>query len=211
MRIFMLSLGFILLLACKDQPTTSQSELAAQATPQTVTKYNPQRQANEVVRPKKRVIDHTPNADFPFNVTLKEMEASAKGGLTNSNEIFKKNGKPTVLLFWLSTCGPCKNKMTKIKPLYAQWQEEADFNLYAISGDWAKNFDKAVAYAEAQNWPWPTYNDVNRGFRGILPGELNGYPQSFIFDKEGKLVYQDKKFRFGDEQKLWAAIKEISS
>ena len=99
-------------------------------------------------------------------------------------------------------------KMKAIKPLYSQWAEESDFNIYAISGDWSKNFEKFVTYTEAQDWPWPTYNDVNRGFREILPGGLNGYPQSFVFDKDGKLVYQDKRFRHGDEKRLYEQIKK---
>ena len=196
--------------SCKNNSSHPQEVMQANVPTQAETRYNYQKQSNEVIRPTTKVIDHTPNADFPFNVTLKDMSTDNKGVLANSNQLFEKNGKPTVLLFWLSTCSPCKIKMSKIKPLYDQWQSESDFNLYAISGDWAKNFDKAVSYADNQNWPWPSYNDVNRGFREILPGGLNGYPQSFVFDKDGKLIYQDRKYRHGDEEKLWAAIKGAS-
>lgn len=193
-----LTLILILLAAfsCK-QPVPTVTENVVEATAPTTTVVS-------TTKPQPRVIDNAPSADFPFNVTLKDTEASLK----NSNEIFKKNGKPTVLLFWLTTCPPCKMKMKAIKPLYSQWAEESDFNIYAISGDWSKNFEKFVTYTEAQDWPWPTYNDVNRGFREILPGGLNGYPQSFVFDKDGKLVYQDKRFRHGDEKRLYEQIKK---
>lgn len=146
-----------------------------------------------------------PKATFPFDVDLKDVS----GRVHSSADIFKKNGKPTVLMFWLTTCGPCHMKLNAIKPLYPKWKEEADFNVYAISGDWERNYEKFVKQTNSKNWEWETYNDVNRSFREILPGRLNGYPQTFIFDKEGKLVYQDKKYRPGDEHKLFKKIKEI--
>jgi len=142
---------------------------------------------------------------FPFDIDLKDVD----GKVHKSTEVFKKNGKPTVLFFWLTTCGPCHMKLNAIKPLYPEWKEAADFNAYAISGDYEKNYPKFVKQTKAKGWEWETYNDVNRSFRKILPGGLNGYPQTFIFDKDGELVYQDRKYRPGDEKKLFKKIKEI--
>jgi hypothetical protein len=42
-----------------------------------------------------------------------------------------------------------------------------------------------------------------------MPGELNGLPQVFIFDKNGKLAYRHKGFRPGDEVELFEKIKEL--
>ena len=144
--------------------------------------------------------------NFPFDVDLKTVD----GKIVNSSNILKKNGKPTVLLFWLTTCRPCHMKMDAIKPLYPEWKEEADFNVVAISGDFPQNYPSFVKQVKKKGWEWDTYNDVNRGFRDILPGGLNGYPQTFIFDKNGNLVYQDKQYRSGDEVKLFEQIKKAS-
>lgn len=207
---YLLVLISLLILSCKPSSSSSVTDNVVEATtstlkdiPEVVAKSATTAQVKSQSRA--RIIDNAPTPDFPFNVMLKDTKAD----LVNSNEIFKKNGKPTVLLFWLTTCPPCKMKMRTIKPLYTQWAEESDFNIYAISGDWSKNFDKFVSYTEEQDWPWPTYNDVNRGFREVLPGGLNGYPQSFVFDKDGKLVYQDKRFRHGDEKRLYEQIKKV--
>jgi thiol-disulfide isomerase/thioredoxin len=200
MRYVLLLLIILSVVACK-QPIANNTEKVVTATVPTPA---PVSSSQKMATTQARIIENAPTAEFPFNVTLKDADAQ----LINSNEVFKKNGKPTVLLFWLTTCAPCKRKMSAIKPIYSQWIEEEDFNLYAISGDWSKNFDKFVTYTEQQDWPWPTYNDVNRGFREILPGGLNGYPQSFIFDKDGKLVYQDKRYSFGDEKRLFSEIKK---
>lgn len=143
--------------------------------------------------------------NYPFNVDLKTID----GDIVNSSEVLKKNGKPTVVLFWLSTCRPCQMKMDAIKPLYPEWKEEVDFNVVAISGDYPQNYPKFVEQVKSKGWEWDTYNDVNRRFKEILPGGLNGYPQTFIFDKNGSLVYQDKKFSPGDEYALFYEIKRV--
>lgn len=167
-----------------NQSTTSGSQRASKST---------SRPATEIAN------------DFPFDIALKD----ADGNSFQSDKIFKKNGKPTVLLFWLTTCAPCHRKMNAIDQVYDKWQSEADFNLFAISGDYQKNYESFVSQVQKKGWKWETYNDWNREFRQVLPGELNGYPQTFIFDKNGELVYQDKRYRTGDETKLLNKIKEI--
>lgn len=200
-------LGSMHLMSC--QQASSKPNLTSQEAPAKTIEAKPP--VNKTVTINEKTKAHTtsqeaPTTDFPFDVELKDVT----GKVHNSSDIFKKNGKPTVLMFWLTTCGPCHMKLNAIKPLYPQWKEEADFNVYAISGDYERNYEKFVKQTKSKNWEWETYNDVNRGFREILPGKLNGYPQTFIFDKDGKLVYQDKRYRPGDEHKLFKKIKEIS-
>lgn len=185
----------------KAQPTPSQKILKAQTPTPT--------QSNKKGLTQKPTSTQTqqsqPTVPFPFDIDLKD----ANGKLHKSKKIFKLNGKPTVLMFWLSTCAPCHMKLNAIKPLYPQWREEADFNIYAISGDYTKNYAKFCKQTKTKNWEWDTYNDVNRSFRKLLPGGLNGYPQTFIFDAKGTLVYQDKRYRPGDENRLFQKIKEV--
>jgi len=145
-------------------------------------------------------------ADFPFDIALK----TADGTETNSADIFKKNGKPTIVLFWLTTCGPCRMEMAAIKKEFNAWQDETDFNLVAISTDFQKNFPRFVEMTNKNEWQWETYHDTNREFRKVMPGGLNGLPQTFIFDKDGTIVYHKRKYRPGDEKTLYAKVKEIA-
>lgn len=146
-------------------------------------------------------------AKYPYDIDLK----SPKGKVVASNELLKDNGKPTVLLFWLSTCLPCAMEMKAISEKYAGWEKEADFNFYAISTDFAKNFPRFQKKIEAGQWPWETYNDVNREFRQILPGGLNGLPQTFLLDKNGEIVYHKRKYRPGDEDILFEKVKVLAN
>lgn len=153
-------------------------------------------------RPKGQV-----NKVFPYDIDLKTVD----GEIINSSKILKNNDKPTVLLFWLTTCGPCRMEMRAIKKVYEEWQTEADFNLVAISTDFSKNYPNFVKMVNENKWPWEAYNDVNREFRRVMPGELNGLPQTFILDKDGSIVYHKRKYRPGDEKTLFEKIKETAA
>lgn len=144
--------------------------------------------------------------EFPYDIALK----TADGKQTNSATALKSDGKPTVVLFWLTTCYPCRIEMDAINKVYAEWTANLDFNMVAISTDFGKNFGKFAERVKAKNFPWEMYHDMNREFRYVMPGNLNGLPQTFIMDAEGNIVYHKRKFSSGDEQKLYAALAKVA-
>ncbi|MEL6922485.1 MAG: TlpA disulfide reductase family protein [Bacteroidota bacterium] len=189
--------------ACNNAQTP---EPAKAATPvQEKTSSQSKKQQTQVImstaRPKSQI-----ESNYPFDIELK----TATGDLVNSAQVLKKNGKPTILLFWLTTCMPCRAELNALKKVYADYANDQSFNLVAISTDFSKNFDAFVTRVEESDWEWEAYNDVNREFREVMPGGLNGLPQTFIFDKDGKIVYHKRKYRGGDEIILLEKAKAIA-
>ncbi len=140
--------------------------------------------------------------NFPYDVEVMD----ADGKKVNTKDILG-NGKPTAVLFWLTTCGPCKMKFSAIEKKYAKWKEETDFNMVAISVDWPKNTQRFRDMVKEKNWPWPVYHDFALEFKKIMPGNLNGLPQEFLFDKDGELIYHKKRYSVGAEDILYNKIK----
>lgn len=163
---------------------------------------NPQRRPvrRSTARPKDQMVQ-----EFPYDIDLK----TAEGKVLKSNDVFNSD-KPTVLMFWLTTCMPCRYEMKAIKEKFPQWKEEADFNMYAISTDFERNYEAFVKMTTENAWEWETYNDVNREFRNVMPGELNGLPQTFVLDKDGKIVYHKRKWKPGDEDVMFDKVKSLS-
>jgi cytochrome c biogenesis protein CcmG, thiol:disulfide interchange protein DsbE len=145
--------------------------------------------------------------EFPYDIALK----GADEKIYNSSELLKSNGKPTVVLFWLTTCFPCRIEMAAIQKQLDGWKAETDFNIIAISTDFEKNYGNFVKMVNENNWSFEAYVDVNREFSKVMPGELNGLPQSFIFDKNGEIAYHSRKYSSGDEHKLYAKVKELAA
>ena len=155
----------------------------------------------ETARPKAKI-----KADYPYDIAL----ATAAGDTLNSTDVLAVNGKPTVILFWLTTCAPCRRELAAYASKFEQWQKEADFNLYAISIDFPKNRKNFEKMVNEKAWPFPTYLDLNREFRLIMPGSLNGLPQLFVLDANGKIIHHKRKYLPGDEDKLFAFLKSLS-
>ena len=146
------------------------------------------------------------NKKFPYDIELK----AADGKVSNSAQLLKNNGKPTVLIFWLTTCFPCRLELEAVKKNYENWKKEADFNLFAISTDFEHNYLNFVKRVQESNWAFPAFNDINREFCKVMPGELNGLPQVFLLDATGQIVYQHRRYTPGDEATLLDEIKKIA-
>ncbi len=143
---------------------------------------------------------------FPFNIDLKDVN----GKVTNSADVFKKHDVPTVIVFWLTTCYPCRMEIQAYQQKYAQWKKESKFRMLVISYDFPDNYDNYVKRVAEEKWEWETFHDMRKEFGFVLPGELNGLPQVFIFDKKGELVYQKRKYYPGDEDTLYQKIVELN-
>jgi len=142
---------------------------------------------------------------FPYNIDL----VTADEDTLNSAKVFVQNGKPTVLMFWLTTCVPCRYELAAIAKKYEAWQQETPFNLYAISVDFPKNYGNFVKRVNDSAWPFPAYHDTNREFRLVMPGALNGLPQTFVLDKNGGIVHHTRKYSFGKEDELFEFVKTL--
>lgn len=144
---------------------------------------------------------------YPYNIDL----VTAAGDTINSAEVLATNGKPTVLLFWVTTCVPCRYELKAIQEKYLQWQQELDFNLYAISIDLPKYGQDFYGRVAKEQWHFPAYYDFERNFTSVMPGNLNGVPQTFLLDKNGNIVYHKRKYAMGDEDKLFEEIGVLLS
>lgn len=190
---FVLALSFT---ACQ-QPSTTKIETVKASLPTPVTT-----QPFQTGYPLQLPIP----TDYPYSIDLKTPD----GEVINSSKIFKQNGKPSVVMFWLTTCYPCGKELIAIKEKFPQWQEEADFNLYAISTDFPKNAEKFVSRVKSGGWAFEAYHDYTRQFMKVMPGGLNGLPQVFVFDKNGDIVYHKRKYSPGDEDILFAKVKALA-
>jgi thiol-disulfide isomerase/thioredoxin len=145
-----------------------------------------------------------PSVNFPFGINLLTPDSA----IVNTDKLLQ-TGKPTVLAFWLTTCMPCQAELGAYARNFSEWEQQAGFRLLAVSIDFEERFVQVKKMAKEKNWPFPVYWDRDRVFKTILPGGLNGLPQVFLFDKNGALVWQHKKYAPGDETMLFEKIKGL--
>jgi len=190
-KIFFLPIFLLSIVACQSQHTT---EVAQQAATSTAKAVSPE-PTFKVPFSYKGTIPESGlpiPTDYPYAIDLTDADRKA----LNSANVFKKNGKPTL-------------KLNALKEKYPIWKEETDFNLYAISTDFPKNYERFIKRVKDSEWPFETYHDTKRVFADRIPGNLNGLPQVFIYDAEGKIVYHRRKYVPGDEDALYERVKSM--
>jgi cytochrome c biogenesis protein CcmG, thiol:disulfide interchange protein DsbE len=142
---------------------------------------------------------------FPYNIEVKD----SNDIVFNSETLFGNRKKPLVVLFWLTTCYPCRMEMEAITQKYAAWMKNYNFDMVAISTDFPENHQKFIDLVKKEKWPFPAYHDFRKEFRIVMPDGLNGLPQLFIFDKKGNIVYHKRKYIPGDEDMIVEKVKSL--
>jgi len=195
-----------LLMGCQNNSTAQQpSETKVTVTNVASAQTSKPKVAKALAAPVAHLNAPMKEGDYPFDFKLRD----ANGKEYSSADVLKYDGKPTIVSFWLTTCGPCMMEFAAIKGKYEKWQGEADFKMVAISTDFPKNHEAFANVTKQKEWPWEVYLDVDRKFWKVMPGALNGLPQVFVYDKDGEIVYYKRKYKPGDEDTLFSKIKEL--
>ena len=145
-------------------------------------------------------------AEYPYDIRLTASRGAADTSATTSAEVLAPHlGKrPVVLLFWMTTCGPCRRELADLEARLEAWRAEADFAFLPISLDFPMR--RGDFHARAGAYPWTSYLDERREFPRVMPGGLNGVPQVFVIDAEGEQVFHRRKYRPGDLDALARAL-----
>jgi len=180
--------------------TLGMASVPGQTSPETPLQSRQPAYVMDTARPAEKI-----NAVYPHDILL----LHPAGDTVSSAEVLP-TGKPVMLLFWLTTCYPCRMELEALARVWPQWKDSLDFELVAISTDFSKNYPAFRERVAEQQWPWPAYADLNREFSRILPGGLNGLPQTFFLDARGQIRGHKRKFRPGDEAELFRMLQEAA-
>lgn len=116
----------------------------------------------------------------PLNFTLKDMN-----GVDVKLAAFK--GKPIVMNFWATWCGPCRAEIPSLVELQKQYSEEGkDVVILGVSVD--DPVEKLKPYAAQMKMNYPVLvgngrDDVQDAF-----GPLWGIPVTVFIDREGRIA-----------------------
>ena len=128
------------------------------------------------------------------------------GGIINTSE-FNNNNSPIIISFWATWCKPCKEELDNIHEVYADWVEETNVKLIAISIDDARNSSKIKPLTNSKGWEYEIYQDSNSEFAtqmGVKP-----IPHTFLLDGNKKIVWNHTGYTDGDEEELYERILKI--
>ncbi len=148
------------------------------------------------------------STSIAFGQTLPNEDIkNIEGDEINLSKISEESDKPIVLAFWATWCIPCMEELSAIDEKLVDWQDETDFDFYAVSTDDARSTRKVKLLVNAKAWDFNVLIDTNQALKRNL--NVNNIPNTFVFHK-GELVYTHVGYALGEEDELYEAIKGLT-
>lgn len=113
-----------------------------------------------------------------------------------------KDNKLTIMDFWASWCGPCRQEMPNMVKLYEKYQSKG-LAIVGISFD--ENHDSWTKAIKELGMKWPQISDL-KGWKSVGATQFNitAIPHVIIIDQEGRIVEKNVRGneleRFIDER-----------
>ena len=92
-------------------------------------------------------------------------------------------GKPVVINYWASWCGPCKMEMPDFNEAYSEVGEDVHFLMINVVDGRRETETSGREYVESQGFEFPVYYDI--GLEASLSYGITSYPTTIFIDEEG--------------------------
>ena len=107
----------------------------------------------------------------------------ADGNAVNLSDF---RGKPVILNFWASWCGPCKAEMPDLESAWQAYREEIHFVTVNLTDGSSETVETASAYIAQQGYTFPVYYDTE--LSAAYAYGVNSIPRTYFIDAQGNLL-----------------------
>lgn len=95
-------------------------------------------------------------------------------------------GKPVVLNFWASWCGPCKSEMPDFEDAFQEYGDEINFVMVNLTDGTGETLETAKAFLEEAGYSFPVYFDTQS--LGAAAYGVSSIPRTYFIDADGVAV-----------------------
>ena len=105
------------------------------------------------------------------------------GNEVNLSDFF---GKPIIVNFWASWCGPCKMEMPDFNEAYQIYNDEITFLMVNMTDGSRETVEIASSFIEDSGYTFPVYYDT--AYSAAITYSVSSLPTTYFIDAEGNLI-----------------------
>ncbi len=104
----------------------------------------------------------------------------------NAYKLSDFEGKPVVLNFWASWCGPCKSEMPEFEEAYEKYGEDINFLMVNMTDGYQETIDSAKKMITDKGYTFPVYYDTD--LEAARAYSVYSIPATYFIDEDGYMT-----------------------
>ena len=104
----------------------------------------------------------------------------------NAYKLSDFRGKPVLLNFWASWCGPCQMEMPDFQKFYETHGDKVNFVIVNLTDGQQETVESASAFIAEKGYTFPVYYDTD--IDAAMKYGVSAVPVSYFIDAEGYFV-----------------------
>ena len=108
----------------------------------------------------------------------------------NAHSLSDFRGKPVIVNFWASWCGPCKREMPDFEEKFREYGEEIQFLMVNLADGSRETVESAQDFLDGQAYTFPVYFDTD--YSAAMAYAVSAVPATYFIGEDGAMVAYGK-------------------